>query len=55
MIIIGGFYGIVDEVDIEKRMIVFDVDGVYLIFELAVIKIVLLLKEIVLLEGVIEK
>ena len=38
---IGGLYGTVDEVDTEKRTIVLDVDGVYLTFELAAIKIVL--------------
>ena len=51
----GGLYGIVDEVDTEKRTIVLDVDGVYLTFELAAIKTVLPLKETASLEGAIEK
>ena len=55
VITIGGLYGTVDEVDTEKRIIVLDVDGVYLTFELAAIKIVLPLKETASLEGAIEK
>ena len=55
VITIGGLYGTVDEVDTEKRTIVLDVDGVYLTFELAAIKIVLPLKETASLEGAIEK
>ena len=51
----GGLYGIVDEVDTEKRTIVLDVDGVYLTFELDAIKTVLPLKETASLEGAIEK
>lgn len=45
VITIGGLYGIVDEVDTEKRTIVLDVDGVYLTFELGAIKTVLPLEE----------
>lgn len=55
VITIGGLYGTVDEVDTEKKTIVLDVDGVYLTFELAAIKIVLPLKETASLEGAIEK
>ena len=55
VITIGGLYGIVDEVDTEKKTIVLDVDGVYLTFELAAIKTVLPLKETASLEGAIEK
>ncbi|HEV6658710.1 TPA: preprotein translocase subunit YajC [Streptococcus pneumoniae] len=55
VITIGGLYGTVDEVDTEKGTIVLDVDGVYLTFELAAIKIVLPLKETASLEGAIEK
>ena len=55
VITIGGLYGTVDEVDTEKKTIVLDVDGVYLIFELAAIKTVLPLKETASLEGAIEK
>ena len=55
VITIGGLYGTVDEVDTEKRIIVLDVDGVYLTFELAAIKTVLPLKETASLEGAIEK
>ncbi|VOG44905.1 preprotein translocase subunit [Streptococcus pneumoniae] len=55
VITIGGLYGTVDEVDTEKGTIVLDVDGVYLTFELAAIKTVLLLKETASLEGAIEK
>ena len=55
VITIGGLYGIVDEVDTEKRTIVLDVDGVYLTFELAAIKTVLPLKETASLEDAIEK
>ena len=51
VITIGGLYGTVDEVDTEKGTIVLDVDGVYLIFELAAIKTVLPLKEAVTPEG----
>ena len=55
VITIGGLYGIVDEVDTEKKTIVLDVDGVYLTFELAAIKTVSPLKETASLEGAIEK
>ena len=55
VITIGGLYGTVDEVDTEKKTIVLDVDGVYLTFELAAIKILLPLKETASLEGAIEK
>ena len=41
VIMIGGLYGTVDEVDTEKRTVVLDVDGVYLTFELTAIKTVL--------------
>ncbi len=53
VITIGGLYGTVDEVDTEKRTIVLDVDGVYLTFELAAIKTVLPLKEVVTPEGAV--
>ena len=32
VITIGGLYGTVDEVDIENKTIVLDIDGVYLTF-----------------------
>ena len=53
VITIGGLYGTVDEVDTEKGTIVLDVDGVYLTFELAAIKTVLPLKEVVTPEGAV--
>ena len=53
VITIGGLYGTVDEVDTEKKTIVLDVDGVYLTFELAAIKTVLPLKEVVTPEGAV--
>ena len=53
VITIGGLYGTVDEVDTEKGTIVLDVDGVYLTFELAAIKTVLPLKEVVTPEGTV--
>lgn len=55
VITIGGLYGTVDEVDTEKRTVVLDVDGVYLIFELTAIRTVLPLKETTLLESATEK
>ncbi len=36
-----ALYGTVDEVDSERKTVVLDVDGVFLIFELAAIKTVL--------------
>lgn len=41
VITIGGLYGTVDEVDVDKSTVVLDVDGVYLTFELTAIKTVL--------------
>ena len=41
VVTIGGLYGTVDEVDVEHKRVVLDVDGVYLTFELAAIKSVL--------------
>lgn len=41
VITIGGLYGTVDEVDLDKSTVVLDVDGVYLTFELTAIKTVL--------------
>ena len=37
----GGLYGTIDEVDKERKIVVLDVDGVYLTFELGAIKTVL--------------
>lgn len=45
VITIGGLYGTVDEVDVDKSTVVLDVDGVYLTFELTAIKTVLPLTE----------
>ncbi|KXT83540.1 preprotein translocase subunit YajC [Streptococcus panodentis] len=45
VITIGGLYGTVDEVDTDKKIVVLDVDGVYLTFELTAIKTVLPLSE----------
>lgn len=53
VITIGGLYGTVDEVDIENKTIVLDIDGVYLTFELAAIKTVLPIKEAITPEGVV--
>ena len=55
VIIMGGLYGTVDEVNTDKRTVVLDVDGVYLTFELTAIKTVLPLKETDSLESAIEK
>ena len=53
VITIGGLYGTVDEVDIENKTIVLDIDGVYLTFELAAIKTVLPIKEAITPEGAV--
>ena len=45
VITIGGLYGTIDEVDKERKTGVFDVDGVYLTFELGAIKTVLPVSE----------
>ena len=42
-----------DEVDIENKTIVLDIDGVYLTFELAAIKTVLPIKEAITPEGAV--
>ncbi|WP_455161244.1 preprotein translocase subunit YajC [Streptococcus timonensis] len=55
VITIGGLYGTVDEVDIENKTIVLDIDGVYLTFELAAIKTVLPIKEAITPEGAVIK
>ncbi|KXT76897.1 preprotein translocase subunit YajC [Streptococcus sp. DD12] len=34
IVTIGGLYGVIDEVDFEKDIMVLDVEGVYLTFEL---------------------
>ena len=47
VITIGGLYGTVDEVDSERKTVVLDVDGVFLTFELAAIKTVLPLTEVI--------
>ncbi|KXT74503.1 Preprotein translocase subunit YajC [Streptococcus sp. DD10] len=47
VITIGGLYGTVDEIDIEKQIITLDVDGVFLPFELNAIKTVLPVTEVV--------
>mgnify|MGYP000135839197 FL=1 len=41
----GGLYGTIDEVDKERKIVVLDVDGVYLTFELGAIKTVLPVSE----------
>ncbi|MEW4355053.1 preprotein translocase subunit YajC [Streptococcus pneumoniae] len=41
VVTIGGLYGVVDEVDHDKRTVTLDVDGVYLTFELIAIKRIL--------------
>ncbi|MGT2846995.1 preprotein translocase subunit YajC [Streptococcus massiliensis] len=41
VITIGGLYGTIDEVDVDNKRVVLDVDGVYLTFELGAIKTVL--------------
>ncbi|MGT2683156.1 preprotein translocase subunit YajC [Streptococcus porci] len=38
VVTIGGMYATVDEVNVEAKTIVLDVDGVYLTFELSAIK-----------------
>lgn len=38
VITIGGMYAVVDEVNVDAKTIVLDVDGVYLTFELSAIK-----------------
>ena len=45
VITIGGLYGTIDEVDKERKIVVLDVDGVYLTFELGAIKTVLPVSE----------
>lgn len=37
VVTIGGLHGIVDEVDVAKRIVVLDCEGVYLTFELSAI------------------
>ena len=41
----GGLYGTIDEVDKERKIVVLDVDGDYLTFELGAIKTVLPVSE----------
>ena len=41
----GGLYGTIDVVDKERKIVVLDVDGVYLTFELGAIKTVLPVSE----------
>ena len=41
----GGLYGTIDEVDKERKIVVLDVDGVYLTFELGAVKTVLPVSE----------
>ena len=53
VITIVGLYGTVDEVDIENKTNVLDVDGVYSTIELVAIKSVLPLKEAVTPEGTV--
>ena len=38
VITIGGLYGLIDEVHVEEKTVVLDVDGVYLTFELGAIR-----------------
>lgn len=45
VITIGGLYGTIDEVDLDRKTVVLDVDGVYLTFELGAIKTVLPVSE----------
>ena len=41
VITVGGLYGVVDEVDLENKRVVLDIDGIYLTFELGAIRTVL--------------
>ncbi len=41
----GGLYATIDEIDTERKIVVLDVDGVYLTFELGAIKTVLPVSE----------
>ncbi|AND79961.1 MULTISPECIES: preprotein translocase subunit YajC [Streptococcus] len=41
IVTIGGLYGIIDEIDTDKKQMVLDVDGVYLTFELSALKTVI--------------